>query len=179
MSIKLNISSKHWIVISILLLGLSSIQIKKLTEEHGRVKTQLNAARQALAKENKNLSQIREGLEKSTTTAVVPPRAIVPYFNEFNYAIREAAPKYRLNIASVRFATNTSGMTMDKDINSVAGSFAQAPTLKYTTVIITGQYQDVDSLQQFIDSIRAQNVAISKVDIRETSFTIAADLYGN
>lgn len=158
------------------MLGLSSYPLNQLRDEQLRIESAVKSAQSKMQKEERNYQRIETEFQKSSISMEREPLKLSDYVNKFNVGVRDVARDYDLEVARISMGAESNAT--EKEVTTLGTPFAQAPSMKVISAILQGTYTDTEQLKNFIDMLRAQHVAISKVHIRNNTFQITVELYG-
>lgn len=158
-----------------ILLGLSSLPYNKFSDENKALQAKVKAAEKTAASEEKKARSIKEELSRfNLPDSEGRPLNII--VQEANYTIRDLAAKHDVISSGVRVKTQSGASSIDA--NAIGAPFAQAPTLKYVTLTLDGEYRDLEKFKAFLIELRTRGGAISSLTIRKDRFTLSLDVYG-
>jgi hypothetical protein len=171
-------SSKHWILLSLVLLVSSSYPYKKLSETHAAAFTRVQNAQAKVKKEEATVRQVEADLSQASTSTITDePRQLVQFYQDFSYGLRDIAMRYKVDVQSIAPRTGSRG-TGAKDINAITTSLPASPGVKVLSIEVQGRFRDDVQLKQLLDFLRDQKISIGGLNIRRDAFVLQLDVFG-
>ena len=179
MPTKFNLSSNHWILLSIVLLGLSSYPYNQLKTQKDNIDSRARAAVQKAKKEEQNASALETDLRKAKVApTAADSKPLTLKFQEFIYGIKAVGAQYGADVTAIVAKDGRSLSSTARELNAVAVPLTAAPGVKVVTVEVKGKFKSADDLKKFFDFLAAQNLAIANVVVARDAFSVTVDIYG-
>lgn len=160
------------------MLGLSSYPYNQLITQKSSIDARARTAVQKAVKEEQNSAILKADLSKSNLEAQTTNKLLVTTFQEFIYGIRGIASSKNIEVTGL---SPKDGRTMNgnaRELSAVAVPLLYAPSVKVVTLDVRGKFKSVDDLQEFLDFLRTQNMAIGGLKINRDTFVATIDMYG-
>lgn len=171
-------SSKHWILLSLVLLVSSSYPYKKLSEAHNAAHARVKNAQTKVKKEEATVRQIEADLSQaSASTHTGEPRQLVQFYQDFAYGFRDIALRYKVDVQAISPRTGSRG-SGNKDINAITTSLPASPGVKVLSIDVKGRFRDDAQFKQLLDFLRSQKISIGGLNIKRDLFVLQLDVFG-
>jgi len=168
-------SSKHWILISIALLVLSSFPYKNFNDDKRAAVAREATAKRNLSTAQNNVRDIQNMFAQASFQGTLAARPVIEIFKEFSYGAKIIAGLHRINIDSIR---PTSGGRSNRNLEELATPLQNATSIKVITLEVSGTYTDYRDLKEFINFLREQNIAIGSLEITKNTYKLQVDIFG-
>ena len=171
-------SSKHWILLSLVLLVLSSYPYKKLSEAHNAAHARVKNAQAKVKKEEASVRQIESDLAQATQSDNGgEPRKLVQFYQDFAYGFRDVALRYGVDVQSISPRTGSRG-SGNKDLNAITTNLPASPGVKVLSIDIKGRFKDDTQFRQMLDFLQSQKISIGGLSIKRDLFVLQLDVFG-